>query len=64
MKGIATKKYEITGDFQRSGFSSRSLYRKIFIEELLIRYSNKQNVVLILFIALYKIIKHFKKIIK
>lgn len=64
MKGIATKKYELTGDFERGGFSSRSPYKKMFIEELLIRYNNKQNVVLILFIALYKIIKHFKKIIK
>ncbi len=63
MKGIATKKHEITGDFERGGFSSQSSYRKMFFEELLIRYNNKQNIILILLIALYKIIRHFKKII-
>ena len=64
MKGMATKKDEITGDFERGGFSSKSSYRKMFFEELLIRYNNKQNVVLILLIALFKIFKNFKKIIK
>ena len=61
---MATKKDEITGDFERGGFSSKSSYRKMFFEELLIRYNNKQNVVLILLIALFKIFKNFKKIIK
>ncbi len=64
MKGMATKKNEITGDFERGGFSSISPYRKMFFEELLIRYNNNQNIVLILLIALYKTFKHFRKIIK
>ena len=64
MKGMATKKNEITGDFERGGFSSISPYKKMFFEELLIRYNNNQNIVLILLIALYKNFKNFRKIIK
>ena len=61
--GMSTKKNEIVGDFERGGFSSRTPYRKMFYEELLIRYNNNQNIFLILLIALYKTFKHFKKII-
>ena len=63
MKGISTKKNEITGIFARGGFSSKSPYKKMFIEELKIRYDNGQSILLILFLALYKFIKHFRKII-
>ena len=63
MRGISTKKNEITGVFARGGFSSRSPYRKMFLEELIIRFDNGQNIILILFIAIYKFIKNFKKII-
>ena len=63
LKGIATKKNEIIGIFRRGGFSSISPYRKQFFEELRIRYNNDQNVFLIFIIALYKFMKHFKKII-
>ena len=63
MRGISTKKNEITGVFGRGGFSSRSPYRKMFLEELKIRFDNDQNIILILFIAIYKFIKNFKKII-
>ena len=62
LKGIATKKNEIIGIFRRGGFSSISPYRKQFYEELRIRYNNDQNIFLILIIALYKFMKHFKKI--
>lgn len=61
--GMSTKKNEIVGDFERGGFSSRTPYRKMFYEELLIRYNNNQNIFLILLIAIYKTFKHFKKII-
>ena len=64
MKGIATRKNEVVGIFRRGGFSSSISYRKQFIEELKIRYDNGQNFLLIFTIALYKILKHFKKIIK
>ncbi len=63
MRGISTKKNEITGVFARGGFSSRSPYRKMFLEELIIRFDNGQNIILILFIAIYKFIKNFRKII-
>ena len=64
LKGIATKKNEIVGIFRRGGYSSKIPYRKLFFEELKIRYNNKQNLFLISLIALYKFFKHFKKIIK
>ena len=64
MRGISTKKNEITGVFARGGFSSRSPYKKMFLEELKIRFDNGQNIFLLLVIAVYKIIKHFRKIIK
>tara|TARA_X000000950_G_scaffold289310_1_gene411852 strand:+ start:34879 stop:35628 length:750 start_codon:yes stop_codon:yes gene_type:complete len=63
MKGISTKKNEITGIFERGGFSSISPFRELFFEELKIRYDNDQNILLIIFIAFYKFIRHFKKII-
>ena len=63
MKGIATKKNEVVGVFRRGGFSSRVHYSKLFLEDLKIRYDNKQNIFLILIIAVYKFFKHFRKII-
>tara|TARA_Y100001980_G_C14438512_1_gene225217 strand:+ start:81 stop:830 length:750 start_codon:yes stop_codon:yes gene_type:complete len=64
LSGISTKKNEIVGIFRRGGFSSTIHYRKLFFEEMKIRYDNGQNLFLLFFIAIYKIIKHFKKIIK
>jgi len=64
LRGISTKKNEIVGDFERGGFSSRSPYKKMFFEELKIRYDNGQNLVLIIMIAIYKIFKNFKRFIK
>lgn len=63
MIGIATKKEEITGIFRRGGFSSTIKFRKLFFEELKIRYDHGQSIVLILIIFIYKLIKNFKKII-
>ena len=64
MKGIATKKNEVVGIFRSGGFSSTSPYTQMFKEELKIRYDNNQNLILIFFIAVYKIFKNFKKFIK
>ena len=64
LSGISTKKNEIVGIFRRGGFSSTIHYRKLFFEEMKIRYDNGQNLFLLLFIAVYKIIKNFTKIIK
>ena len=64
LRGISTKKNEIVGIFRRGGFSSTIHYKKLFFEEMKIRYDNGQNLFLLLFIGVYKIIKHFRKIIK
>tara|TARA_B100001093_G_C26707452_1_gene961891 strand:+ start:271 stop:1020 length:750 start_codon:yes stop_codon:yes gene_type:complete len=64
MSGISTKKNEIVGVFRRGGYSSKIPYRKLFYEEMKIRFDNGQNIFLLLIIAVYKIIKHFRKIIK
>ena len=64
MRGIATKKNQITGIFRRGGFSSTISFRERFKEELKIRWNNKQNKLLILIIFIYKFFKHFRKIIK
>ena len=64
LKGFSTKKNELIGIFRRGGFSSKIQFRKQFKEELMIRYDNGQNLVLISLIAIYKILKNFKKLIK
>ncbi len=64
LKGISTSKREVVGIFRRGGFSSTIHYRKMFFEELKIRYYNKQNIFEILIIAIYKFFKHFNKIFK
>ena len=64
MDGMATKKNEVVGIFRRGGFSSKIHYRKLFIEELLIRYNNGQNLIILAIIALFKFLKHFNKLIK
>jgi glycosyltransferase involved in cell wall biosynthesis len=61
LKGIATKKNEVVGVFRRGGFSSTILYRKMFIEELKIRYDNGQNILFLLILGIYKILNYWKK---
>lgn len=63
MKGISTKKDEITGIFRRGGFSSKIKYRKLLFEELRIRFNQGQSIILILVLLAYKLITNFKKII-
>jgi len=63
LQGIATKKNEIVGIFRRGGFSSTIAYRKMFVEELKIRYDNGQSIILILILGIYKILNYWKKII-
>jgi glycosyltransferase involved in cell wall biosynthesis len=61
MKGVATKKNEVVGIFRRGGFSSTIPYRKMFIEDLKIRYNNGQNIILLLILGIYKILNYWKK---
>ena len=62
MKGMATKKNEVVGIFRRGGYSSTIPYKKLFFEEIKIRYNNNQNLFLLLIIIIYKVIKHFRKL--
>jgi len=61
MKGVATKKSEVVGIFRRGGFSSKIPYKKMFVEELKIRYDNGQNIVLVFILGIYKILNYLKK---
>ncbi len=59
--GASTKKNEVTGIFRRGGYSSTIPYKKLFFEEIRIRYDNGQNVLLLFVIIIYKILKNYKK---
>ena len=61
MKGLSTKKNEVVGIFRRGGFSSKIPYRKMFIEEMKIRYNNGQNILILLILGIYKILNYWKK---
>ena len=63
MKGIAVKKNELFGIFRRGGFSSKVRFIDHVMEDYRIRINNQQNIILILLIFFYKIIKNIKKII-
>ena len=61
LKGFSTKKNELVGIFRRGGFSSKIPYRKLFVEELKIRYNNGQSIALLLILGIYKILNYWKK---
>ena len=63
LKGIATRKDEVTGVFRRGGFSSKIPSRKLFFEELKIRYNNDQNLILIFIIFIHKFFMNIKKLL-
>jgi glycosyltransferase involved in cell wall biosynthesis len=63
LKGIATRKDEVTGVFRRGGFSSKIPFRKLFFEELKIRYNNDQNLILIFIIFIHRFLKNIKKLL-
>ena len=64
LNGIGTKKSELFGIFRRGGFSSKIKFYDHFSEEIKIRLDNGQNKILVLFIFIYKFLKHINKIIK
>ena len=63
MKGIGTEKDELVGHFRRGGFSSKIPFWKHFMEEIKIRIDNKQSILVIIIIFIYKFIKNINKII-
>ena len=65
MKGIRTKGNEVFGDLGESNFSSKVSFFSALINELKIRFHNKQNISAILFIFFGRItINFFNKVIK
>lgn len=62
MKGLATKKTEITGKFQLGGFSQQVTLLQHIIEETRIRYDNNQNKFIVLVILILRLIKNFYKL--
>ena len=62
MKGIATKKEELFGIFNRGGFSSRVKFIDHFKEEVRIRNDNGQSKIILVLIIIYKLIKNFKRL--
>ena len=62
MKGLATKKTEITGKFQLGGFSQQVTLLQHIIEETRIRYDNNQNKFIVLVILILRLIKNYYKL--
>ena len=62
MKGIATKKEELFGIFNRGGFSSRVKFIDHFKEEVRIRNDNGQSKIILVLIIIYKLIKNFRRL--
>tara|TARA_B100000686_G_scaffold334758_1_gene402442 strand:+ start:393 stop:1136 length:744 start_codon:yes stop_codon:yes gene_type:complete len=64
MKGIATKKDEIFGEFRRGGFSSKFTYLEFLKENTQIRIDNGQNIILVYIIFFIRFVKNFRKVFK
>ena len=64
LKGIATKKDEIMGEFNKGGFASTVNYIDHLKDLNKIRIDNQQNKFLVLFLYLFKIIKRPIKFLK
>ena len=61
MKGIGTKKDELFGIFRRGGFSSKIDFKKSYLEDLKIRIDNGQSYLTVAILALFKLIKNFRR---
>ena len=62
LKGMATKKNEVFGIFNRGGFSSRVKFIDHFKEEIKIRNDNGQSKIILALIIIYKVIKNFRRL--
>ena len=62
LKGMATKKKELFGIFNRGGFSSRVKFVDHFKEEIKIRNDNGQSKLMLAAIIIYKSIKNFRRL--
>ena len=64
MKGVATEKDEIFGEFRKGGFSSNFTYLEFLKENTQIRIDNGQNIILVYIIFLIRFIKNIRKVLK
>ena len=64
MKGVATEKDEIFGEFRKGGFSSNFTYLEFLKENTQIRIDNGQNIILVYIIFLIRFIKNIRKVFK
>ena len=64
MKGVATEKDEIFGEFRKGGFSSNFSYLEFLKENTQIRIDNGQNIILVYIIFLIRFIKNIRKVLK
>ena len=62
LKGVASKKNEIFGNFRRGGFSSKISFFDHFAETIKIRLNNGQNKFIVLFIFIIKYLKNLNKL--
>ena len=63
LKGTFTKKKDLIGEVMPGGFSSKLSFFEHLIEEICIRYNNKQNLLTILIIIINALTKHLLKVL-
>ena len=63
LKGTFTKKKDLIGEVMPGGFSSKLSFFEHLIEEIRIRYNNKQNLLTILIIIINALTKHLLKVL-
>ena len=65
MKGTPTKSDEIMGDLGKSNFSTKFSFFSALINELKIRFDNKQSIIMLLFIFFGRtLVKFYKTLLK
>ncbi len=62
MKGMATKKKEVIGNFILGGYSQKITMFEHIIEEARIRIKNKQNIAYVLVLSFLRLIKNFHQL--
>ena len=63
MKGMRTNPEEIFGDLGKSNFSTKYSFFSLLINELKIRFNNKQSIIMIIFIFLGRTLMKSYKIL-
>jgi glycosyltransferase involved in cell wall biosynthesis len=62
MKGKATKKQEVIGNFMLGGYSQKITMFEHIIEEARIRIKNKQNIIYVFILSSLRLIKNFHQL--